>query len=283
MTIDNKNKDEFYIGYFPKAPRAVAGALKWFVGIGLTVFIILALLIVSEQNEFADSTFELGTSTQIEGIYVSKPVPMLRRSIGFSQKQEEQFQNILLIGFGKSGAEKTIMEMKAKHGKELEGARVVFEGTLIYYDGKTLLELTKGVKSLISVAGPGPVVNRKWKALGTVSLRGEIVDPKCYFGVMKPGEGKVHRSCAIRCLSGGIPPVFKVVRVDGQREYYLLEGLSGRDLLDRVGQWIRVEGEAEELEDWKRLKIAGTSDIKKLTFRLSPDAMHRCSQAFVYK
>ena len=26
---------------------------------------------------------------------------------------------------------------------------------------------------------------------------------------MKPGEGKTHRSCAIRCIAGGIPPVFK--------------------------------------------------------------------------
>lgn len=24
---------------------------------------------------------------------------------------------------------------------------------------------------------------------------------------MKPGEGKAHRACAIRCIAGGIPPV----------------------------------------------------------------------------
>ena len=43
-------------------------------------------------------------------------------------------------------------------------------------------------------------------ALGTATLAGEIVDSKCYLGVMNPGRGKVHRDCAARCLSGGIPP-----------------------------------------------------------------------------
>ena len=42
--------------------------------------------------------------------------------------------------------------------------------------------------------------------LGTATLTGEIVDSKCYLGVMNPGRGKVHRDCAARCLSGGIPP-----------------------------------------------------------------------------
>lgn len=39
-----------------------------------------------------------------------------------------------------------------------------------------------------------------------MTLEDEIIDPKCYFGVI-PGKGKIHRSCAIRCISDGIPPV----------------------------------------------------------------------------
>ena len=31
----------------------------------------------------------------------------------------------------------------------------------------------------------------------------------CFLGVMKPGRSKPHRACAVRCISGGIPP-FKV-------------------------------------------------------------------------
>ena len=50
-----------------------------------------------------------------------------------------------------------------------------------------------------------------------VMLRGEIVDSKCYLGVMNPGEGTVHRDCAARCLSGGLPPML-VVRSPARRE-----------------------------------------------------------------
>jgi hypothetical protein len=42
------------------------------------------------------------------------------------------------------------------------------------------------------------------------NLRGEIVDTKCYLGVMTPGEDKVHRGCAVRCISRGVPPAFLV-------------------------------------------------------------------------
>lgn len=41
-----------------------------------------------------------------------------------------------------------------------------------------------------------------------VTLDGELVDSKCYLGTMKPGDGKTHKSCAILCLRGGIPPLF---------------------------------------------------------------------------
>jgi hypothetical protein len=57
-------------------------------------------------------------------------------------------------------------------------------------------------------------------------LTGQIVDSKCYFGVMNPGEGEVHRSCATRCLSGGIPPALVSRDVDG-RSVYLLADASG--------------------------------------------------------
>jgi len=30
--------------------------------------------------------------------------------------------------------------------------------------------------------------------ISKMTLQGEIIDPKCYFGVMKPGKGKIHRS-----------------------------------------------------------------------------------------
>jgi hypothetical protein len=82
--------------------------------------------------------------------------------------------------------------------------------------------------------------------LGPVTLTGEIVDSKCYSGVMNPGQGKVHRDCAVRCLSGGIPPAFLARDAAGQLRAPLLAGPGGRklkrEILDMVAEPVRVRG-----------------------------------------
>jgi hypothetical protein len=46
---------------------------------------------------------------------------------------------------------------------------------------------------------------------------------------MNPGSGKVHRECAARCISGGVPPGF-LVRDSGTEKVYLLTDSSGQPL-----------------------------------------------------
>ena len=70
--------------------------------------------------------------------------------------------------------------------------------------------------------------------LGPVTLRGEIVDTKCYLGVMNPGEHKVHRDCAVRCISGGVPPAFLARDTSGDSRVLLLVGEDGRALSREV-------------------------------------------------
>ena len=77
--------------------------------------------------------------------------------------------------------------------------------------------------------------------LGEVQLTGEIVDSKCYFGVMNPGGGKVHRDCAARCISGGIPPAF-LVRDGGGNTATLLLANWKRELLDHIAEPVTVRG-----------------------------------------
>jgi hypothetical protein len=90
------------------------------------------------------------------------------------------------------------------------------------------------------------------------TLRGEIVDSKCYLGVMNPGEFKTHKACAIRCISGGIPPVL-VVRTPGAapQHYLLVDGDGGavnRRVLDHVAEPLEITGrvtrEGESLVLW---------------------------------
>jgi len=103
------------------------------------------------------------------------------------------------------------MEEKAK--TSLENKAIRLEGTRSFFEGKHVLELTNGADSYLALCPPRPNRSVVQRTLGNKKLRGEIIDPKCFFGVMKPGSGKTHKSCAARCLSGGIPAVFKSTNI----------------------------------------------------------------------
>jgi hypothetical protein len=77
--------------------------------------------------------------------------------------------------------------------------------------------------------------------LGAVQWTGEIVDSKCYLGVMNPGNGKVHRDCAARCISGGIPPAFLVRDASGNSTTVLL-GRWRHELLDHIAEPVSIRG-----------------------------------------
>jgi hypothetical protein len=261
-----KKTEEFYIGWQEKAPDSFARTLRRFVLIiGILTTLMAGALVVSQVG-FADSVFELGTITEVEGVLVKHPVPMLKVAQGFGNGRQPQ--SILLIGFGKHGAEKDIAAMEAARGDELDGQTVQLRGTRIYYDGKAALELTEGSKAFVGFGQSSYTPPDRRQALGEVRLLGEILDPKCALGVMKPGYGKTHRSCAVRCISGGIPPVLRVRNREGESRYVLVLGPDGRkinkDLLPFVADQIRICGELEQIDDWLVLRIQGPKSILRL-------------------
>jgi len=93
-----------------------------------------------------------------------------------------------------------------------------------------------------------------------MKLRGEIVDPKCFFGVMKPGEGKPHKDCAIRCILGGIPPVLHVVDRNGANNYYLIVGANGEMMNKAVQNYVaapvEILAKAVRYNDWIVLYVS---------------------------
>ncbi len=65
---------------------------------------------------------------------------------------------------------------------------------------------------------------------------------------MRPATGKVHRACAIRCLSGGIAPGLLVRNQGGDGVVFLLAGRDGGKLnydVQLAGTFIDVEGTLE--------------------------------------
>ena len=132
--------NEFYVGYFPKAPREIASATKRVIVILFTVMIGVAAITALEQKEFSPANFEYGLVTVMDGYLFTKPVPHLQVPLGKDMWNKELYQTILLVGFGKAGANNFIFSQRSPDEK-VEGAKVRLTGSLIYGDGKTLLQV----------------------------------------------------------------------------------------------------------------------------------------------
>ena len=87
---------------------------------------------------------------------------------------------------------------------------------------------------------------------------------------MKPGEGKVHKDCAIRCILGGIPPVLRVQNEKGEANYYLLVGPHGEKMneavKDLVAEPVEIEARAVQQGDWIIL-YTGKEKMKQISKR----------------
>lgn len=157
-----------------------------------------------------------------------------------------------LSSFGKRGA--------AEQVEGFDGKSVRLRGSLIYRDDKTMLEIEDGSLEILDEAS---VVLVPETYIGRRTLIGEIVDSKCFLGVMKPGNLKPHRACAARCISGGVPPVLLVRDQEGMATYYLLVSEDDEPVNEQVIHLI-----AEPVE------ITGSVSLRGglLTLRADPAA-----------
>ena len=240
---ERTERDELYVGYLPKAPPRVARWMRRVVpalvaGAAATVAIVAAL-----QAPFDPGVFEYGRPRAVQGTLLERPYPMLIEGAARSAGS-------LLVRQGKHGA--------AEDAAGLDGRRVRLEATRIESPLGSMLEIVSGILEIASAETGAP---SGVEALGRVSLAGEIVDSKCYLGVMKPGRGKPHRSCAARCLSGGVPPQLLVEAADGSRRLLLLAAEDGSPLapaevVPLVGEPVEAEGSVERQAGILVLRVA---------------------------
>ncbi len=248
-------EDDFYVGYLPKAPKSMSKWLKAVIAGLLLLPGIVAFMIAGNQHHFAATNFEYGQLTELTGVVSLEPVPRLILEAGRDQRGAIITKSVLLVNFGKSGVETIFRNLEKELGRPLTDFEFNLRGTLIYGEGKTVFELTDQAASVLShQVLDKAYVPAKAIALGEQSIKGEIIDPKCYFGVMKPGFGKVHRSCAIRCIAGGISPVMVTENEDGEKQFILLLAAQGKTkwpLISRLaGKPITIKGELKQVDDW---------------------------------
>jgi hypothetical protein len=217
--------DDFYVGYFARAPRRLGRFVRRIViGVVLTGAVTAAALVVAQQP-FASSRFEFGEYSHFAGVLREWPYPSLLTPNG----------EYLLVGPGKHGLSTSV--------RGLNGQQVDLRASLIQRSSDLMLEADPAsLHAHGSAARPPGEVD-----LGRITLIGEIVDSKCYFGVMNPGNGKVHRDCAARCIAGGVPPAFIARDAHGSPKTFLLAGSDGRKLngevLSFVAEPVELDGE----------------------------------------
>ncbi len=246
--------NEFYVGYLPKAPSGIARRIRTFVVFLLVFAAIAAIVFTRVQRTFAPSVFEYGKLGTFEGTIETSPYPIL--IVARPGSAEPGASRYLLVAEGKHGADSQVAAFTGKN--------VQLRGTKIYRDNQTMLEVASGSISVVA----GSKQPQTTTELGAFELTGEIVDSKCYLGVMNPGSGKVHRDCAVRCISGGIPPVFATNDFNGSPAILLLTDLHQKPLpketfLKLVAQPVRIHGSIVKTGEALYLKT-GPSAISPL-------------------
>ena len=242
------NHDEFYIGYLREVPLAIGRRVTVAVTTIGVVASAIACLFVFVQRPLAVSRFEFGTPRQVEGYLVREPAPALLVRDG------RHWSHHWLVSTGKFGADRA-----------LAGAPdgwVRLQATLIEREPWQMLEVVPGTVRVLDGSRRSPPVSQQPAAGSVVTLRGEIVDSKCFLGVMNPGERAVHRDCAVRCLSGGVPAMFAYQTEDGTARLALLltgDGQpAGRALLRRAGRRTTLSGVLSRFGDYEVLRLTAS-------------------------
>ena len=211
------NKDEFYIGYFAKAPAGIAALIRKVVMGLLASGVFVAVLLVISQQPFYPSVYEYLQFRTFEGVISQHPYPTLRIQRPGTTGMLPAHSRYYLVNEGKIGAQETVAGLDHRH--------VRLQGTLIYRDDQTMIEIVPG--TMVALSESGQAAGSPGRSLGTLTVQGEIIDSKCFLGVMNPGSTKPHRACAARCISGGIPPLLAVHTDSGETMYLLLVSTEG--------------------------------------------------------
>ena len=235
---------EFYIGWQAQAPPVIGRFVRRAAGLLLGLAIGLGILLALAQRTIGVSVFEWGQVKGFAGILRSQPYPHLLVPRPGASDGPASFSSYYLVNPFKFGLDPAI-------ASRLDGKTVSMKGTLIYRGEQTMIEVVAdSIQPVEDAEGKIPQLQGASRlSLGRQTLLGEIVDSKCYLGVMNPGALIPHRACAIRCISGGIPPVLLVRQAAGPALYFLLVSSEGKpvnkEVLDLVAEPVQITGEVE--------------------------------------
>lgn len=253
--IGTRDADGFYVGYLP-APQGVARFARRSAEFLAALAVVIAVATAAAQRPPGRGEFHAGEASRITVTAYASPVPLC-----LWQDGQGVARWLLVVGERKFGTPEAFERLPLGAPTEAQGVVIAARGEASPGCFEFAAAQTGGAAATSRSEGAQPVAATE-RALGRRTLRGQIIDPKCHFGAMKPGEGKVHRACAVRCLSGGIPAVMMVRERDeasaatpsapGERfVFYILldirDELANGAVLQYVAENVEITGETSRL------------------------------------
>lgn len=232
---ESQFSDEFYVGYLPMPPR-LARTLRRSLILACLLLLVVSGGIAITMRSAGAGNWDLDHVSTIEGTLLTEPYVMIVPA----ETDAHHSNAIVVVEEGKLGPRKSILNLANK--------RVRLKGHLLVRDKQRVFELLADGEAitLISNADEGSPASAH-SAL--VTLVGELIDPKCFTGAMKPGDQKTHKSCAVLCLRGGIPPMFVMWNEAGAITTLLLTDEDGKPLIgERLEQIIPFVGDLIEAQ-----------------------------------
>jgi len=253
--------DDFYIGWQAKAPPSYARATRSIVAGLLGLALLGAFGLAASQRLIGVAFFEWGHVREFTGVLHADPYPHLVMRHAAPPGATSVIAAPLVAPF-KFG-------VRRKEIAAFDGQVVTLGATRIHRDDQLMLELQPGsVRPMAAAASPAQL-SPATVSLGRHTFRGEIVDSKCWMGVMNPGVLTPHRACAVRCISGGVPPMLLVRREGAPPLNLLLVSPENQPVNDQVLDFV-----AQPVEITGELMRQG----ELLTLRASPATFRRLSR-----
>jgi hypothetical protein len=244
------DRDEFFIGYDPPLPSGLSKFIARVAIAGTAGIALGAAAIAAGHVRLDGGMFEYGHVRAATGTIVTRPYPALVADADTAGEPNRERPWTLLVAPGKHGADVVV--------RGLDRVRVTLEGTRIERAGMRMMEVRPGSIARVGDASARVAAPDAFDGSRAVTLRGEIVDSKCFLGVMTPGDGRTHSACASLCVRGGIPPALLVRDRAGRSALYLLEDPKGEALASRAadvaGEPVALRGAIGQRGSWRILR-----------------------------
>lgn len=240
-----------YVGYLPM-PGDLRKPVLLIVLLICCSLVAAAAMMALTTRDAGSGSWETGHAVALDGELLCEPFPMLRVI------RDGHATRVLLVGMGKHGVQARCAAVGVQRMVRATGFR-------IERDGMLMLELLDDQDALVPIDAPA-MAGEAPADLGQLDLSGEIVDSKCWMGVMQPGDGTTHRACAQLCIRGGIPPSLVCQASDGSPRRAIIVAPDGRAMpFERLEAWIgmpvRVRGQAAVVDGMAIVRVESIEPV----------------------